>query len=141
MSRKPRPIQIEVDVIQPATPSVTDYRARKALYFAIANLIAFAIAGGIFAFLMFGIPEGHGFDHAMDSVRAFLRSHMGVAALAAATPFFASLLVGQYEMRRARARRKRKEAVDRRQEMEAALVADRAARNDRRNPGRPSLPN
>ena len=125
-------MKIEVDVIQPATPSLTDYRARKALYFAIANLIAFVIAGGIFAFLMFGIPEGRGFDHAMDAVRGFLRSHMAMAALAAATPFFASLLVGQYEMRRARARRKRKEAVDRRQEIEASLAADRAARAARR---------
>jgi hypothetical protein len=125
-------VRIEVDEIKPATPSATDYRLRKVLYFALANLIALAIAGGIYLFLMFGIPEGRGFDHAMDGVRRFLRSHMAVAALAAATPFFASLLVGQYEMRRARARRKRKEAEEFRARVEAELAADRAGREARR---------
>ena len=133
-------IQLEVDEIKPATPSATDYRLRKAIYFGLANLLAFAIAGGIYLFLMFGIPEGRGFDQAMDAVRRFLRSHMAVAALAAATPFFASLLVGQYEMRRARARRKRQEAEERRKQLTADLEADRAAREQRRaSPGSRSI--
>jgi hypothetical protein len=125
------PVKLEVDVVRPATPSAAELRWRKLLYFGIANLISFAIAGGIFAALMFGIPEGRGFDHAMDKVRAFLRSHMAVAALAAATPFFASLLVGQYEMRRARARRKRREAQAERERIAAELEAERAAREAR----------
>ena len=125
-------VQVEIDTIKPATPSATDYRLRKAIYFGLANLLAFAIAGGIYLYLMFGIPEGRGFDQAMDAVRRFLRSHMAVTALAAATPFFASLLVGQYEMRKARARRRRQEAEDRRRQVEADLAADRARRAARR---------
>jgi hypothetical protein len=124
-------VRIQVDVVRPSTPSAADYRWRKLVYFGIANLVAFAIAAGIFGYLMFGIPEGRGFDHAMDEVRRFLRSHMAVAALAASMPFFASLLVGQYEMRRARARRKRKEAEERRAQAALEQAAERAAREAR----------
>ena len=121
-------IEVEIKEIKPATPSADDYRLRKVIWFALANLLAFAIAGGVFLFLMFGLAEGRGFDRAMDAVLRFLGSHMALAALAAATPFFASLLVGQYEMRRGRARRKRREAEERRRQIEADLAADRARR-------------
>ena len=123
---------IEVDVIRPATPSAADERRRKMIYFGIANVIAVLVAAAIFLVLLVGIPEGQGFDHAMDRVRVFLRSHMGVSALAASTPFFASLLVGQYEARRARARRARAAAVERRTEIAQELAVEAAARESRR---------
>jgi hypothetical protein len=129
----PVSVDVSVDVIRPATPSAEDLRWRKVAWFALANVIALAIAGAIFALLLVGISEGGGFDRAMERFRYFLRSHMAVAALAAATPFFASLLVGQYEMRRARARRRRKEAEERRERIAAELEADRAARAARRS--------
>jgi hypothetical protein len=124
-------VKIDVDVIKPGTPSAADQRRRKVVYFAIANLVALAIAAGIFALLAY-IPEGRGFDGAMAKVSRFFGSHMGVAALAASTPFFASLLVGQYEMRRARARRARKEAEEKRREHQEQLLLEEAARAARR---------
>ena len=125
-------VALEVDVIKPATPSLADQQRRKLIYFVFANLVSFALAAGIFYLLGFGIPEGHGFDHAMGRVQRFFSSHMGIAALAASTPFFASLLVGQYEMRRARARRKRNEAAERRAEIARDLEAEDAQRAARR---------
>ncbi len=124
-------MKVEVDVIKPATPSAADQQRRKVVYFVIANLVAFTIAAGIFAALAL-IPEGRSFDGAMGAVQRFFGSHMGVAALAASTPFFASLLVGQYEMRRARARRARKEAEERRARIAGELAAEQAARDARR---------
>ena len=44
------------------------------------------------------VPEGNGFDSVMGSIWRFLRKHETVAVLAASLPFFASLLVGQFEM-------------------------------------------
>jgi len=123
-------VKVELDVVRPSTPSANDYRLRKVVYFAIANAIAFVIAYGIYWGLG-AIPEGRGFDRAMEHVGRALRSHMGLAALAASTPFFASLLVGQYEMRRARARRKRNEAVQRREELLREREAERQAREAR----------
>jgi hypothetical protein len=96
-------MRVEVDVIRHATLSAGDARCKKWFWFAIANVVSFALAGGIFAVLLVGLPEGLGFDQAMDRVRQFLRSHMGVFSLAASTPFFASLIVGQDEAGRARA--------------------------------------
>ena len=125
-------LKIEFDVVRPTVPSEADQSRRKLIYFAIANLVAFLIAAGIFALLLVGIREGQGFDTAMGSVQRFFASHMGVAALAASTPFFASLLVGQYEMRRARARRARKEAEDKRARQLGELVEERAIREARR---------
>jgi hypothetical protein len=121
-----------LDVVQPGVPSAADQRRRKILYFLIANVIAFAIAAGIYLALLIGIPEGRGFDHAMDRVRLFLRSHMGLTALAASTPFFASLLVGQYEARRAQARRRRREAEERRAQLAEEFAREQAAREARR---------
>jgi hypothetical protein len=125
-------IDVQVDVIRPGTPSAADQRRRKIIYFLIANVISFALAAGIFLVLLLGIPEGRGFDHAMDRVRVFLRSHMGISALAASTPFFASLLVGQYEARRARARRARKEAEERRAQLAEEFAIEQAEREARR---------
>ncbi len=125
-------MKVDVDVIRPATPSVADQQRKKLIYFIIANLISFGVAAGIFVLLGFGIPEGRGFDHAMGGVQHFFSSHMGIAALAASTPFFASLLVGQYEMRKARAKRKRKEAEELRAKAVEELAADQAAREARR---------
>ncbi len=124
-------VKIDVDVIQPGTPSAADQQRRKVSYFVVANVIAFGVAVAIFVGLAL-IPEGHGFDRAMGGVQHFFSSHMGVAALAASTPFFASLLVGQYEMRRARARRKRQEAEAQRQKIGAELARDEEERVARR---------
>jgi hypothetical protein len=124
-------MKVDVDVIRPATPSAADQKRRKAFYFLAANLIAFAIAGGIYLAFAW-IPEGRGFDQAMGRVQRFLSSHMALAALAASAPFFASLLVGQHEARRARARRKRKEAEEQREKALAELQLDEALRAARR---------
>ncbi|MSP63624.1 MAG: hypothetical protein EXR72_25425 [Myxococcales bacterium] len=130
--KAPVEIAVEVDVIQPATPSLADQQRRKLIYFVIANLLSLVLAAGIFYLLGFGIAEGSAFDHAMGGVQRFFSSHMGIAALAASTPFFASLLVGQYEMRRARARRKRNEATERRAETTRDLATEDAMRAARR---------
>jgi len=126
-------LEVDVDVIRPATPSANDQNRKKMTYFAVANLVAVLFCVAIFWFLL-AYPEGTGFDGAMGSVWRFLRKHETVAALAASLPFFASLLVGQFEMRKARARRARNEAVEKRARLEserAAQEAERAARRVR----------
>jgi hypothetical protein len=125
-------MKVDVDVIQPARPSHAEQQGKKLAWFIVANVVSFAIAGGIFYLLGFGIAEGRGFDHAMGRVQRFFSSHMGVAALAASTPFFASLLVGQYEMRKARARRARQAAEERRRTLAEELATEQAAREARR---------
>jgi hypothetical protein len=126
-------VQVEVDTIRPSTPSAAETRRRKLTWFAIANLLAVVFCVAIFwAFI--AIPEGTGFDGAMGAVWRFLRRHETVAALAASLPFFASLLVGQFEMRKARAKRARREAEEKRAQLEAARAeqeAERAARRAR----------
>ena len=125
-------MKVEVDVIRPATPSANDERRRKLTWFAIANGIAVLFCVAIFwAFL--AVPEGTVFDGAMGSVWRFLRRHETVAALAASLPFFASLLVGQFEMRKARARRARREAEEKRVRLEEARAAQEAERAERRS--------
>jgi hypothetical protein len=123
-------MKVEVDVVRPATPSAADQRRRKMTYFAVANLIAVAIGVGIF-WLFLAVPEGTAFDGAMGVVWRFLRRHETVAALAASLPFFASLLVGQFEMRKARAKRARREAEEA-EEKRARLEAERAAQEAER---------
>ena len=125
------PIAITVDVITPPTPSANDLRRRKIAYFAVANALAVVFCVAIF-WLFLAVPEGTRFDGAMGSVWRFLRRHETVAALAASLPFFASLLVGQFEMRKARARRARKEAEEKRTRIEAARVEQEAERAARR---------
>jgi hypothetical protein len=123
-------VKVELDVIRPSTPSAADQKRRKLIYFAVANLIAVVI--GIAIFVAFrDVPEGGGFDSVMGSIWRFLGKHETVAALAASLPFFASLLVGQFEMRKARAKRARKESEEKRARLEterAAQEAERAAR-------------
>jgi hypothetical protein len=127
-------MKVEVDVIKPATPSANDLQRKKVTYFAIANLIAVLVGVGIFwAFL--AMPEGTSFDGAMGAIWRFLRRHETVAALAASLPFFASLLVGQFEMRKARARRARREAEEKRARLEAERLAQQAERDARRRGG------
>jgi len=131
-------LEVELDVIKPATPSANDQQRKKITYFAIANVIAVLFCVAIFwAFLAW--PEGTQFDGAMGAVWRFLRRHETVAALAASLPFFASLLVGQFEMRKARARRARKEAEEKRARLEAERAAQEAERAARRQHGS-SLP-
>jgi hypothetical protein len=126
-------VQLEVDVIKPATPSADDQQRKKITYFAIANVIAVILCVAIFwGFLAY--PEGTEFDGVMGAIWHFLRRHETVAALAASLPFFASLLVGQFEMRKARAKRARREAEEKRVRLEAERVAqehERAARRGR----------
>lgn len=131
-------MKLEVDIIRPKTPSAADQNRKKYGYFAIANVIAVIACIGIFwAFLAY--PEGSQFDGAMGAVWRFLRKHETVAALAASLPFFASLLVGQYEMRKARAKRQRKEAEEKRVRLEAARVEQEAERAARRRPSAKDL--
>lgn len=125
-------VKLEVDVVKPATPSAGDQSRKKLVYFGIANLVAIAFCVAIFwAFLAW--PEGSGFDGAMGATWRFLRKHETVAALAASLPFFSSLLVGQFEMRKARARRARKEAEEKRARLEAERAAQEADRLARRS--------
>ncbi len=124
-------MKVEVDVIRPATPSAADLRRKKLIYFGIANLLAVVFCVAIFwAFI--AVPEGAVLDGAMGSVWRFLRRHETVAALAASLPFFASLLVGQFEMRKARAKRARREAEEKRAQLEAARAEQEAERATRR---------
>jgi hypothetical protein len=124
-------MKVEVDVIRPATPSAADFRRKKMTYFVVANLIAIAVGVGIF-WLFMVVPEGTGFDTVMGSIWRFLRKHETVAVLAASLPFFASLLVGQFEMRKARAKRARKEAEEKRVRLEEERAAQEAERLARR---------
>jgi hypothetical protein len=129
-------MKLEVDVIRPATPSANDLQRKKVTYFAIANLIAVLFCAAIF-WVFLAYPEGTRFDGAMGTIWRFLRRHETVAALAASLPFFASLLVGQFEMRKARAKRARREAEERRARIEVerlAQEAERAARHGRVSP-------
>src|SRR4051794_38562805 len=120
-------LEIEGDVVKPATPSANDQQGRKYTYFVIANIIAVIFCVAIFwAFLAW--PEGSQFDGVMGAIWRFLRRHETVAALAASLPFFASLLVGQFEMRKARAKRARREAEEKR----ARLEGDRLAQGEER---------
>jgi hypothetical protein len=124
-------VKVEIDVVQPATPSAADQNKKKMTYFAIANVIAVVCCVGIF-WVLLAYPEGSAFDGAMGSTWRFLRRHETVAALAASLPFFASLLVGQFEMRKARARRQRKEAEEKRARIEAERAAQESERATRR---------
>jgi hypothetical protein len=124
-------VKLEVDVVKPGTPSATDLRRRKITYFAIANVIALLFCIAIF-WVFLAVPEGTRFDGAMGSVWRFLKRHETVAALAASLPFFASLLVGQFEMRKARARRARREAEEKRARIELARAEQEAERATRR---------
>jgi hypothetical protein len=126
-------VKLEVDLVRPATPSAADEKRRKLAYFVVANLLSVGLCAGIF-WLFIALPEGTSLDGAMGSIWQFLRRHETVAVLAASLPFFASLLVGQFEMRKARARRQRREAEERRAALEAARVeqeSERAARRAR----------
>jgi hypothetical protein len=124
-------VKVEVDVIRPATPSAADLQRRKLAYFIAANMLSVALCAAIF-WLFMAVPEGTGFDTVMGSIWRFLRRHETVAVLAASLPFFASLLVGQFEMRKARARRARREAEEARARREAERVAQQAERVARR---------
>ena len=124
-------MKVEVDVLKPATPSAADQNRKKMAYFAVANLVAVIFCVLIFwAFLAW--PEGSKFDGAMGTIWRFLRRHETVAALAASLPFFASLLVGQFEMRKARAKRARREAEEKRVRLEAERAQQEAERLARR---------
>ena len=124
-------MKVEVDVIRPSTPSAADQKRRKLTYFAVANLLAVALGIGIFLWFR-DAPEGGGFDSAMGAIWHFLGKHETVAVLAASLPFFASLLVGQFEMRKARARRARKESQDKRERLELERAEQEAERVARR---------
>jgi hypothetical protein len=129
-----------VDVIRPSTPSAADQQRKKLFYFGVANVVAIAIGVGIF-WLFMVVPEGTSFDTTMGAIWRFLRRHETVAALAASLPFFASLLVGQFEMRKARAKRQRREAEEKRAHLERERVVQQAERLARREKAQDGLAN
>jgi hypothetical protein len=125
-------VAVEVDVIRPATPSATDLNRTKMVYVAVANLVAVIFCVAIFWGLLMW-PEGTKLDGAMGTVWRFLRRHETIAALAASLPFFASLLVGQFEMRKARAKRTRREAEEKRVRLEVERAQQESERLARRS--------
>jgi hypothetical protein len=125
-------MKVQVEVIRPATPSAADQKRRKLTYFAVANVISVLSCVAIF-WLFLAVPEGGTFDGAMGTIWRFLRRHETVAVLAASLPFFASLLVGQFEMRKARAKRQRREAEERRAQIERERAAQEVERALRRS--------
>jgi hypothetical protein len=124
-------VELDVDVVRPGTPSAADLKRRKLTYFAVANVVSVLGCVAIFALFLL-VPEGSGFDRAMGSIWRFLRRHETVAVLAASLPFFASLLVGQFEMRKARAKRARREAEEKRARLEEERAEQERARAARR---------
>ena len=94
-------------------------------YFLLANVIAVAAGWAIYELVFFGAF----LDPLFQAVNRYFADHRVMGALAAATPFFASLLVGFGYARRGSRRRKR----------EAAAEAARAEAQDSRSISR-SIP-
>jgi len=82
-------------------------------YFLIANVIAILVGWAIYELVFLGAFM----DPAFQAVNRYFNDHRVMGALAAAMPFFASLLVGFGYARRGIRRRKR-EAVARQAEVE-----------------------
>lgn len=120
-------VEVKVDTIVPKTYSEADARRKKMTLFIAANLLSVAICVAIFWGVM-AVPEASPVDDAFHSIWGFLRRHETVAVLAASLPFFASLLVGQFEARKARARRMRVEAEQKRERIERERLEQQAAR-------------
>jgi hypothetical protein len=76
-------------------------------YFLLANLIAVAVGWAIYELIFLGAF----LDPLFGAVNRYFADHRVMGALAAAMPFFASLLVGFGYVRRASRRRKRAAAA------------------------------
>lgn len=76
-------------------------------YFLIANVIAIVVGWAIYELVFLGAFM----DPAFQAVNRYFNDHRVMGALAAAMPFFASLLVGFGYARRAGRRRKREAAA------------------------------
>ncbi len=89
---------------------------RGVVFFLIANALAFALCGVVWALVWYG----DFFSPAAAAVWGFLAEHSGWTVGAALSPLFAALVLGYGYMRRAMARRAREKA-------EALADAARAA--------------
>src|SRR3979411_765741 len=79
---------------------------RGVLFFVIANVLAFALCGAVWALFWYG----DFFTPAAHAVWGFLAAHSGWTVGAALSPLFAALVLGYGYMRRAMARRAREKA-------------------------------
>ena len=89
-------------------------------YFLLANVIAVVVGWGIYELIFLGSFM----DPAFQAVHRYFSDHRVMGAMAAAMPFFASLLVGFGYARRAARRR---EAVGRQAAGQSADQADRSS--------------
>ena len=79
---------------------------RGVLFFLVANALAFALCGAVWALVWYG----DFFSPAAAAVWGFLAEHSGWTVGAALSPLFAALVLGYGYMRRAMARRAREKA-------------------------------
>ena len=76
---------------------------RGVIYFAVANVLAFASCAAVWALIWYG----EFFTGAATAVWAWLAANAGFTVFAALSPLFAALMLGYGYMRRAMARRAR----------------------------------
>jgi hypothetical protein len=81
-------------------------RKRGVMFFLVANVLAFALCGAVWALVWYG----DFFSPAAAAVWGFLAEHAGWTVGAALSPLFAALVLGYGYMRRAMARRAREKA-------------------------------
>ena len=81
---------------------------RGVLFFLVANALAFALCGAVWALVWYG----DFFSPAAAAVWVFLAEHSGWTVGAALSPLFAALVLGYGYMRRAMARRAREKAQE-----------------------------
>lgn len=81
-------------------------RKRGVMFFLVANVLAFALCGAVWALVWYG----DFFSPAAAAVWAFLAEHSGWTVGAALSPLFAALVLGYGYARRAMARRAREKA-------------------------------
>lgn len=93
-------------------------------YFLLANVIAVVVGWAIYELVFFG----DALDPMFRAVQGYFADHQIMGALAAAMPFFASLLVGFGYARRASRRRKREAAAE-----DAARAAAQESRSSSRS--------
>lgn len=106
-------------VSSPPGSAGTPHVRRAALWFVLYNVIAFGVMAGLYLLVF----HGEFMNPFFQATYHYFDQHQTQAVLAAAMPFFASLLVGFGYARRA-ARRKQRELDDRMRQ--SAIAADSA---------------